>query len=359
MSKSSSLYIDFDRSEWSRDIANFALGSQATFLVGVGVREGNLAKLWRADEQPIVLSDHEVELIEHLVRSLEPSTLQQIKVSGHPYLDICVPNGLIRNPRGSVIGISIPYYPPDHFQEMAKFIEFEARESGQTPSLTGVAIRTTLSLAREICQRVALAHKRGFIIGDLSPRNFLVSKTMKVVSVDIDSWTAVKHHETKPSRLSGYHTPGYVAPEVLKGEDFSKASDCFVAGGILIPTLLFGGIHPFDGKSKSAAEVDCFTLDHRILNDYFWPLDPSSYIFNGLPIRWGLSSLPEKLAEAILRSLARQPSKRCKIGQMIEATTHAISLLKSCESCSRRLGEPHADEWFQGHVCPLCGDLVK
>ncbi len=91
-------------------------------------------------------------------------------------------------------------------------------------------------LALQLCRGVAVLHAWGALHGDLSPSNALVE--------DEALW--IIDYGGAPQ--AGYGTPGYVAPEVLKGAPVSTAGDVYSLG-CLVFEMLTG--HPREAASLS------------------------------------------------------------------------------------------------------------
>ncbi|NDJ85371.1 MAG: tetratricopeptide repeat protein [Chloroflexi bacterium] len=101
----------------------------------------------------------------------------------------------------------------------------------------GTSIMTKASLLIEMLQALTYLHRRGVIHRDLKPDNVLVvDGTIKL----LDFGLAVKGGQQ--TRLEG--TLAYTAPELLKGQPVSPASDLYAVG--IIAYELFSGQMPFE-----------------------------------------------------------------------------------------------------------------
>jgi alkyl hydroperoxide reductase subunit AhpC len=107
-----------------------------------------------------------------------------------------------------------------------------------------LAPNTVAVLGRQIAAGLAAAHAAGVVHGDLKPANLMVTSndTIKIMDFGLArrvlesdvrdatiDWTASNSH------VSG--TPGYMAPEQIRGEPASVASDVFVLGLIFSEML--------------------------------------------------------------------------------------------------------------------------
>ena len=115
--------------------------------------------------------------------------------------------------------------------------------SGALPS--GEAIE----IASQICSGLAAAHSSGVIHRDLKPGNIMLCQTptegLRVVIMDFGLAGAVALDSTEGG------TPGYMAPELSKGEKASSASDIYSLGVILYEIAT--GRLPAEEKSSDPA----------------------------------------------------------------------------------------------------------
>ncbi|MBI4871764.1 MAG: serine/threonine protein kinase [Candidatus Riflebacteria bacterium] len=105
-------------------------------------------------------------------------------------------------------------------------------------------------LGCHLAQAVGWAHAAGVIHRDLKPENVLLTETgdVKVGDFGLARPTAGSGTlDTAAGTILG--TPGYMAPEVLRGEVAGPAADVFALGVILYE--LFAGIRPFRGDDLS------------------------------------------------------------------------------------------------------------
>jgi serine/threonine protein kinase/tetratricopeptide (TPR) repeat protein len=91
--------------------------------------------------------------------------------------------------------------------------------------------REALEIARQLCAGVAEAHRSGIVHRDLKPGNVMLSQSreggLHVVVMDFGLAGAIASDSSEGG------TPGYMAPEVTKGEKASCASDIYSLGVIL------------------------------------------------------------------------------------------------------------------------------
>jgi serine/threonine-protein kinase len=118
----------------------------------------------------------------------------------------------------------------------------------------GVAIQ----ILRECLAGLAALHRDGIVHGDIKPANIMVKRTGNAKIIDIGS--ALDLDQAAARRM---WSPGYAAPEILKGGKNTPQSDLASLGYVLIEML--AGQNPFEGindyRSLLTAKQD---LDKRL-----------------------------------------------------------------------------------------------
>ncbi|WP_018684400.1 class IV lanthionine synthetase LanL [Actinokineospora enzanensis] len=119
---------------------------------------------------------------------------------------------------------------------------FVARELRPSPSgALALDVPLALDLARQLVDRVGEVHAAGYVLGDLTPNNVLVTPSRELVLIDLES--ALRPTDVAARLL----TPGYAAPEEegrarMIAADPSVASDLYGLGATLFH--LVSGAHP-------------------------------------------------------------------------------------------------------------------
>jgi serine/threonine-protein kinase len=104
-----------------------------------------------------------------------------------------------------------------------------------------------LAAGSQVAAALAAAHRKGILHRDIKPANVLEASegTWKVTDFGIARWTTGAAVKTKTGVLLG--TPHYMAPEQVRGEPASAASDIYALGVMLHE--LIAGVPPFTGAS--------------------------------------------------------------------------------------------------------------
>jgi serine/threonine protein kinase len=109
-----------------------------------------------------------------------------------------------------------------------------------------LTIAEAVEIARQVALGMAAAHEAGVVHGDLKPQNILVDSSGLAKIVDFGLARRVEHpadpmetvdHDDLSASAGLTGTPGYMAPEQVRGEPSSMASDLFAMGSILFELL--------------------------------------------------------------------------------------------------------------------------
>jgi len=168
--------------------------------------------------------------------------------------------------------------------------------SGQLPQAEA------LDVARQLCAGIAEAHRKGVIHRDLKSGNVMLCRTagegLRVVIMDFGLAGALA-----PDSAEG-GTPGYMAPELCKGEKASIASDIYALGIILHEIVT--GLKPTEEKTGNSHKPSRFAA-------------PSSLI-KGHDPRWD---------QGILSCLEESPSLRPSDARMVIAALEKKPIRKA------------------------------
>ena len=121
-----------------------------------------------------------------------------------------------------------------------------------------------LRLLRRVCEAVQYAHGNLVVHRDLKPTNILVSPdgVLKLLDFGIAKLLSDASGADLPELTRAgmrFLTPAYAAPEQLRGEAVSTATDVYALGVILFELL--AGRRPFGGRDSSAAELQRAVLE--------------------------------------------------------------------------------------------------
>lgn len=151
-------------------------------------------------------------------------------------------------------------------------------------------LNRALDIARQMLTALAEMHQKNYVHRDIKPDNFF----LKNGRVKLGDTGLSKHKDQLPKTAphSPWGTPGYMPPEVAKGEaPDDKTNDTWAVGVVLYE--LFTGAFCFDGQSPSAWIINSITKT---------PPPPSRLV----PGR----NIPEVIDRIVMKCLEKDPANR-------------------------------------------------
>jgi predicted Ser/Thr protein kinase len=114
-----------------------------------------------------------------------------------------------------------------------------------------VSLEAVVDIGMQVSAAVAAAHEKGVIHRDLKPQNIIRGTNGRLKILDFGLAIAYEPDGGAHSRLTEagalLGTPGYMAPEQLRGEAADYRSDLFALGVVLATAA--SGRHPFSGST--------------------------------------------------------------------------------------------------------------
>ncbi len=112
-------------------------------------------------------------------------------------------------------------------------------------------VSRAIRLGADAASALAHAHQAAIIHRDLKPENILTTRDGAIKIADFGLAKSLMHHgtlKTEADRIMG--TPGYIAPEILLGQEAGTASDIYSIGVILHELLT--GLNPFASRDVAS-----------------------------------------------------------------------------------------------------------
>ncbi|MBS3810320.1 MAG: Stk1 family PASTA domain-containing Ser/Thr kinase [Halanaerobiales bacterium] len=145
-----------------------------------------------------------------------------------------------------------------------------------------------LDIANQITAGVEVAHKNNIIHCDIKPHNILITENNKVKVTDFGIARAVSTSTmTITDTVMG--SAHYFSPEQAQGQEINTYSDIYSIGVVLYEMIT--GEVPFKGESPISVALKHIQNEPKELKEV-------------------LPSIPEKVNELIMKTLAKDPEKR-------------------------------------------------
>ncbi len=208
-----------------------------------------------------------------------------------------------------------------------------------------------INIATSIAAVVGEVHKRGLLVGDLSPANTLVDPMGYACIIDADSFGVLDQRSGQAVVPSIYSTPNYTAPELSK-TGATLASDKFSLAVLVLETVL--GRHPFTGVRPG--ENGATTLQTNIDAGVSWLTDRDVIAPPPFESVLGLDLLSEPLRERARQVIDGKQTDRPDATDWYEALTATgtvrcphcdaptIDGARICVSCRKAAGAPSPGE---------------
>ena len=166
-----------------------------------------------------------------------------------------------------------------------------------------------IAILDEVASALQLAHDRGITHRDLKPANIVAHKyesgerVYKVIDFGLAAIKAADDTRlTDPAFFLG--TLAYAAPEQLRGEEVTAATDIYSIG-VIAHEMLTGG-RPFDASNKATLITQILTID---------PARETTRRTN----------LPQAVDDAVMKALSKEPGDRWpSVSSFIDALKNAV-----------------------------------
>jgi eukaryotic-like serine/threonine-protein kinase len=121
------------------------------------------------------------------------------------------------------------------------------------------AAAAAAELVETLARAMDFAHRKGIVHRDLKPGNVLLAPDGTAKIVDFGLARRLEGGESLTSSGAILGTPGYMAPEQVRGETAGPAADVYALGGILYEMLT--GRPPFRSETPVATQLQVLTSD--------------------------------------------------------------------------------------------------
>jgi serine/threonine-protein kinase len=152
-------------------------------------------------------------------------------------------------------------------------------------------VSVTLTVGKQLCRALEVAHEQGVIHRDIKPQNMVVDATgfLKVMDFGIARLAHPPQGKGLTEVGASVGTPDYMSPEQLSGAELDARSDLYSAGVVLFECLT--GRLPYEADTTWALVVKHLEEE---------PADPQSLN----------PEVPAGLSRVVLKAMARDPGTR-------------------------------------------------
>jgi HAMP domain-containing protein len=166
-------------------------------------------------------------------------------------------------------------------------------------------VPVTLTIGKQLCRALEVAHEQGVIHRDIKPHNIVVepSGVLKVMDFGIARLANRSKDEGLTKEGMSIGTPDYMSPEQLSGMELDARSDLYAAGVVLFECLTRR--LPFEANTTYALiakHLEGTSPDPRTLNP----------------------DVPDALARVILKAMAKERSDRYQSAAQMHDALAAI-----------------------------------
>jgi serine/threonine protein kinase len=181
-------------------------------------------------------------------------------------------------------------------------------------------------VAIAIAEAVGAAHAQGLVHRDLKPENVMRTESGAIKVLDFGlarettlAATGITPTITQAGALIG--TPGYMAPEQIRGQPLDARTDVFAIGVVLYE--LAAGVHPFGAGSPSAAPSPGGAMPDGWLGGGAGDVLARIVAEDPPPLE-ARSVLPPAAAAIVARALAKDPQARYADGRALAEAVRAL-----------------------------------
>jgi eukaryotic-like serine/threonine-protein kinase len=165
-------------------------------------------------------------------------------------------------------------------------------------------LRERLELFRRVCEAVGFAHQKQIVHRDLKPSNILVTQNGMPKLLDFGIAKLLNPEAADETLMPTQTqmrlmTAEYAAPEQIRGEAITPATDVYSLGVLLYE--LVTGARPYKFPSRAPHDIARVICEETPLSLGFHPL---------LKIQTNLNQSKDDLENIILKSLQKKPSDR-------------------------------------------------
>ena len=159
---------------------------------------------------------------------------------------------------------------------------------------------------KALCAALGYAHVKGVVHCDVKPGNVMIDPGGNIYLTDFG---IARHADSTTTTVGAAGTPAYMAPEQVRGEQVTPATDVYALGVMLFEMLT--GQRPFRGSETSTESAGPTAAERiRYAQQHLQPPDPCT--INPM--------ISPDMAQVVMRALVKQPEGRYRSAQELFET---------------------------------------
>jgi len=183
---------------------------------------------------------------------------------------------------------------------------------------SALPVSEVLCYLKALCAALGYAHSSGVIHCDVKPGNVMLDQGGNIYLTDFG---IARHSDSSSTTLGAAGSPAYMAPEQIRGEPVTPATDVYALGIMLFEMLT--GRRPFRGDESGSISSESrqggTTQSERIRMAQLTQEPPDILLLN--------PSVPAALVKVVQRCLAKDPAKRYQSAHdLLEAACQAAGI---------------------------------
>jgi len=179
-------------------------------------------------------------------------------------------------------------------------------------------IGEALPYLKALCAALGYAHANHVVHCDVKPGNIMVERGGTIYLTDFG---IARHADSTATTMASLGTAAYMAPEQIRGEAVTSATDIYALGVLLFELLV--GRRPFRGDKGSGTEKSGESMNEQIRYLHLNELPPDPASLN--------PEISPELAQVVLKALSKTPQERYASTQELFNAVCAVAGLNADE----------------------------
>lgn len=160
-----------------------------------------------------------------------------------------------------------------------------------------MSVSEALPYLKALCAALGYAHAHSVVHCDVKPGNVMVERGGTIYLTDFG---IARHADSTATTLASLGTAAYMAPEQIRGEAVTPATDIYALGVLLFELLV--GLRPFRGDKSANTDNDQDSANEHVRYLHLNATPPDPVTLN--------PQVPPAVAQVVLKALSKAPEER-------------------------------------------------